>query len=330
MLFRNPIINNMNYKVSILIPVYNNEAVVENCLCSVFEQQLNEIEYIIIDDCSTDNSLNLCRVVVDRYPHRKQHTTIIANEQNQGIATVRQMLIDNAHGEYIYFVDSDDWIEPYAASMMYEKAKAEDADIVGSNYFINTCDSERVIEYVYPSESKDCLNLFLRMSIKPVIWLFIFRRQLFMEHLITFAPDINIMEDYIVGTKLLFHANKIAHIDAPAYHYRIGNNFYSRDSATYFQVAEKAIRMAENYLQLHGDCSDFEDSLLQRKLILKSKFLFENMSLDSRRYLNTFPEANGCCRRFDIFPLKQKLLMLLAEKHFHWFFAILRKIRKQH
>lgn len=319
----------MNYKVSILIPVYNNEAVVERCLCSVFEQKLDEIEYIIIDDFSSDDSLNLCRDVANRYLNRKQHTVIIANDKNQGIAAVRQMLVDNAHGEYIYFVDSDDWIEPYATSLMYEKAKAEDADIVGSNYFINTRDSERVVDYLYPAENKNCLNLFLRMNIKPVIWLFLFKRHLFTEHHIIFDKGINIMEDYIAGTKLLFHANKVAHIDLPAYHYYIGNNFYSRDSATYFQVAEKAIRHAEDYLRLHGNYCDFEESLLIRKLILKSKFLFENMALDSHRYLDTFPEANGCWRRFGIFPIKQNILMFLAEKRFHCLFAFLRKIRKQ-
>lgn len=319
----------MNYKVSILIPVYNNEAVVERCLCSVFEQQLDKIEYVIIDDHSTDGSLALCRDVANRYPDRKQHTTLIANKQNEGIATVRQMLIDNAHGEYIYFVDSDDWIEPYAASLMYEKAKAEDADIVGSNFCMNTRDSERIVEQLYPADNKTCLNLFLRMDIKPVLWIFIFRRQLFSAYHITFAPDINIMEDYIAGTKLLFHANRVAHINLPAYHYFIGNNFYSRDAATYFMVAEKAIRLAENYLCLHGNYSDFKDSLMQRKLILKSKFLFENLALDSHRYFNTFPEANGSWRRISIFPLRQKMLMLLAEMRFHWIFTILRKIRNK-
>ena len=316
----------MNYKLSILIPIYNAEKVIERCLHSVFNQTLQEIEYVLINDSSKDRSYNLCESVIRQYPNRKEHITLLSNEQNQGIAIVREMLVKYAHGEYVYYVDSDDWIEQDAAEKMYAKAKECNADIVGSNIFINKKDKETINKFHYPENNKECLNEFLRMNIKPVVWIFIFRRSLFSNNNITFVRNINGVEDYIVGAKLLLHANKVAHINEPIYHYTIGDNYYSVHSDNYFNIMGKAIIEVENYLKENSDISLYKEALIERKLIFKSKFLFENLRFDDKKYRETFPEVNHSSQKYKLFPRKQCFLMALAEYNCHWLFVLLHKI----
>lgn len=317
----------MNYKVSILIPIYNAEKVIERCLRSVFEQTMNDIEYVLVNDCSRDNSYELCQAIINQYPQRRPHVTLLSNETNQGIAIVRETLVNHAHGEYIYFVDSDDWIEHEAAEIMYTKALEKEADVVGSNIFINTKTEQSTVTFNYPENNDECLNEFLRMNIKPVVWIFIFKRALFSTYNITFVRNINGVEDYIVGAKLLFHANKVAHVNKSIYHYTIGDNYYTPHSENYFNIMGQAIVEAEQYLRKHGDITHYHSALTDRKLIFKSKYLFENLTLDDKKYYETFPEANYSLRKFKLFSFKQSLIMVFAELRFHWIFILFRKFR---
>ncbi len=318
----------MNYKISILIPIYNSEKVIERCLRSVFEQTMQEIEYILINDGSKDKSYEICESIINEYKHRKNDITIISNEQNQGIALVRETLVNNSHGEYLYFVDSDDWLEKDAAMRMYQKAIISNADMVGSNIFINKKESETISKFYYPQNNKECLNEFLRMNIKPVLWIFIIKRTLFTKHKIKFVRGINGVEDYIAGAKLLFYANKIEQIDEPIYHYTIGDNYYSNNSDNYFKVMGRAIVEVEKFLSEHGDITTFQEAITEKKLIFKSKFLFENLQFDDIKYRNTFPEVNHNLYKFRLFPLKHSLVMFLAEIRCHWVFLILQKFTK--
>ena len=113
-------------KVSIIIPVYNVEKYIEECMLSAINQTLDEIEIIAIDDKSTDSSLN----ILNKYKEKYDFVKVICNEKNMGVATTRNIGIRNAKGEYVYFLDSDDYIDLEAMEICYNKAKENDLDIV--------------------------------------------------------------------------------------------------------------------------------------------------------------------------------------------------------
>lgn len=118
-------------KVSIIIPVYNASRYLRECLDSILLGDLKEIEVIAVDDGSTDDSLN----ILNQY--REEHGIIVLSQINSGPAKARNAGLNVATGEYIGFVDADDWVEPTMFSEMYLNAKQENADIIFCNVLRN-------------------------------------------------------------------------------------------------------------------------------------------------------------------------------------------------
>ena len=98
-------------KVSILVPIYNVENYIGKCLDSIFIQSYTNVEYVFVDDCSTDNSLQVLKSKLTEYSIHSDKYTILCHTENQGIAQTRIDLLSEAKGDYIQFIDSDDWIE---------------------------------------------------------------------------------------------------------------------------------------------------------------------------------------------------------------------------
>ena len=126
-----------NYDVSIIVPVYNVEKFIEKCTITLMEQDYKNIEYIFVNDCTPDNSMQVLSDTLAKYPNRKDDIKIINNAQNSGSSITRKNGFDIANGEYILFIDSDDWVELDMVSSMLKKAKETDADIVCCDYFLN-------------------------------------------------------------------------------------------------------------------------------------------------------------------------------------------------
>ena len=114
-------------KLSIIIPVYNVEKYLSECLDSVINQTLKEIEIICVDDCSPDNSLS----ILNEYAKKDSRIKIIQHEKNQGLGAARNTGVNAANGEYIWFIDSDDFITKESCQLLYETAKDNDVDILG-------------------------------------------------------------------------------------------------------------------------------------------------------------------------------------------------------
>ena len=102
---------NQTPKVSMLIPIYGVEKFIERCAISLFEQTYQNIEYIFVNDCTKDDSINVLERVINRYPNRKPFVRIINHAQNKGLAGARNTAVANATGEFIMHVDSDDYVD---------------------------------------------------------------------------------------------------------------------------------------------------------------------------------------------------------------------------
>ena len=120
--------------ISIIIPIYKSEKFIEKCSRSLFEQTLNNIEFIFINDSTPDISISLLYNIIDHYPNREEKFKIINLEKNQGVANARNVGIENATGEYVIHCDSDDWVDKDMYERLYRKAQETDADIVGCNF----------------------------------------------------------------------------------------------------------------------------------------------------------------------------------------------------
>ena len=178
------------FKISVIIPVYNTEQYLEACLDSVFGQTLEEIEVILVNDGSIDSSLKIMEKYQARYPDKVK----LLSKENGGQATARNMAIPLCTGEYIGFVDSDDYIEPEMYEGMYRKAKETDADYVECDYVnvkVNDRgEQERIADYgsrVREYTSKE--DMFIDPMLAP--WNKIYKRTLLQ------GSDVRFPEGYI-------------------------------------------------------------------------------------------------------------------------------------
>ena len=122
------------YVATIIVPVYNVENFIEKCATTLFEQDCENIEYIFVNDCTPDNSIEILKSVIKKFPDRKNDIKIINKKINERLGQARKTGIENATGEYLIHIDSDDWVEPDMISSLYSKAEEANADIVCCDY----------------------------------------------------------------------------------------------------------------------------------------------------------------------------------------------------
>lgn len=137
------------YKVTIAIPVYNVEKYIKDSLLSALNQTYDNIEYIIVDDRGTDKSMDIVKDVLSNHP-RGRHVRIITHPQNIGLGGARNTSIENATGNYIYFMDSDDTIEPETIQLLCDSISGIGIDVVEGSYRLLSNEGETIVENVLP------------------------------------------------------------------------------------------------------------------------------------------------------------------------------------
>lgn len=212
-------------KVSTIIPVYGVEKYIERCARSLFEQTLDDIEYLFIDDCTPDKSVEILKRVLEEYPHRKSQVVIHRMEQNSGQAKVREWGMQNATGEYVIHCDSDDWVDIHMYEEMYNKAIEEDADVVVCDYVVTNGTS--VIKTINACHAKSPRQLIEKCLFQRDPWSIcnkLFKRKAYynIEY-----PKGAMGEDMAITIQLLWNCKTLSYINKPYYQY-----FYNSESIT--------------------------------------------------------------------------------------------------
>jgi glycosyltransferase involved in cell wall biosynthesis len=251
----------MEHKISVIVPIYKVEKYLKRCVDSIINQTCRNLEIILVDDGSPDNSGLIC----DEYARIDPRVRVI-HKSNGGLSDARNAGIEIATGEYIGFVDSDDFIHPEMFSDLYERIRKHDADIAQCSFravtedaFIDPgADNEKVISNLEA----------LRLIYTPfkvdyiVAWDKLYRKQLFDS--IRF-PVSKIHEDEYTTYKLFYLSGKIVVIDKKYYYY--------------YQSPDSIIRSGFNLKKLH-----YTDAMEERILFFKEKGLADFYSLAARKY----------------------------------------------
>ena len=300
-------------KVSILIPIYKVEQYLEKCLDSVFTQTYKNIDYVFVNDCSPDNSLQVLKDTICKHGIDKDRYVIINHEQNEGIAVSRADCIANATGDYVYFVDSDDWIEDNAVEEMVAATKGGTIEIVGCDYMKDFLSGKTSYHHEeYAGTCGENLLKCLNYDIATVLWKLLIKRELFDKFTIT--PHVDIVEDYIMSVKLYFYAKSFVAIPKAFYHY-VQYNLARVSLQTLWSVTMhiKGVKEVERFLREKGLYDGYvHNKLLLRKFNIKSNFVLKPQLIDSSAYLETFPEAKGIWRKMQ-YNKKECLKFWLAE-----------------
>lgn len=207
-------------KVSVIIPVYNVENYLSKCLDSVFSQTLDSYEVIAINDGSNDNSLNILNTYLKKYSNLK-----IIDQCNQGISKSRNLGISESKGEYIMFLDSDDYMENNMLYDMYIKAKSESLDIVVCDYYtVYSSTVSKQLEKVSDFSNTtitDSKNLIFEINPSP--WNKLFKSSFLKQQKYRFPLDLK-YEDLGYIPLLFLNAKKIGKVNKPLYNYMVREN----------------------------------------------------------------------------------------------------------
>ena len=211
-------------KVSVIVPVYNTELYVERAIISLMEQTLDDVQFIIIDDGSKDNSLTIIKQVVARYPGREAQVTLISRE-NRGVAATRAQGMDLVTGDYVIHLDSDDWAERNWLEVMYTKAINGNADVVVCDYYTVFRNRQSIFKQDVPKNNIDCVKNLLLSKISNSNCDKLVKRTIFSENNINFHVGYDMGEDFLVTFLILCNSNIIIHHSDGLYFYNKCNEF---------------------------------------------------------------------------------------------------------
>lgn len=252
-----------NCKISIIIPVYNVEQYLRDCVDSVLGQTLGNFELILVDDGSSDKSSVIC----DEYAAKDNRITVI-HQQNAGVSSARNVALSLAKGEWITFIDSDDWVDATFLEN-FQLEKNEDVDMIcqGLKYIDNKTMSEkkrtqfRDTVIVAPDEEQHIVsNNVLEFGVTVCKF---FKQSIIKKYSISFNPEISYHEDHLFTFDYISHTRKIALTSECGYNYRCGHNPQSLSKRRHsWQSQEKASKQLMSRLKEISTIYDLESKYM--------------------------------------------------------------------
>lgn len=242
-------------KVSVIIPIYGVEQYIARCAQSIFNQTLDEVEFIFVDDHTQDNSIVVLEREIQKFPHLKDYIKIQRHEKNYGLPIARQTGLRYANGEYIIHCDSDDWMDKNMLKLMYDKASASNCDIVVCDYFVSDGTTQKEEAEYVPDSTNQLLRSLLSKQTHSVVWNKLVHRRLYEKTIKT--PTANNAEDYALICQLSYYCTKVCCIKQPLYYY-----YHNAESMTKvkskehvinrFMQSYENIKLVESFLQERG------------------------------------------------------------------------------
>jgi len=285
-------------KVSIIIPVYGVEMYIERCARSLLKQTLDDIEYLFVDDCSPDNSVEILKQILEDFPFRKKQVKIHKMEKNSGQALVRQWGMKNATGEYVIHCDGDDWVDVDMYKVMYEEAKNKKADVVVCDYCIASDNGKNyVVRGCHATENEEFVENLLLQRDSWSLCNKLFKRTTYSNKPISY-PIGAMGEDMVICLQLLLNSKKLVYVNKPFYYYYTNTNSITKKQSkdAIIKRFQQSVANASILLDickqwnLYDKYKEDIDSILLNKKNLLRPLIGEREYYDI--WKNTFPEIN--------------------------------------
>ena len=309
----------MEYKVSVIIPVYKVGKFIERCARSLMEQTLTDVEYIFVDDASPDDSINVLHQVLANYPDRCDYVKILTHTENKGLPAARNTGLSVAQGEYIFHCDSDDFVEPDMLEQLCQQAKEIDADIVWCDWWLSFAKNERYIKQPNYATPLDAIKAMLGGAMKYNVWNKLSKRKLYQKNNIVFPEGYGMGEDMTM-ILLFAYAQRVRYIPKAFYHY-IKNNtdaFTQNHSDKHLKDLQYNVDRVERILStIYGTSLTKEIAFLK----LETKFPLLIMGSSTEQYkewARLYPEANPCIFQNTYISIRSRILEWCAWKKQWW------------
>jgi glycosyltransferase involved in cell wall biosynthesis len=270
--------------VSIIVPVYNSEETLARCINSILDQQYRNIEVILVNDGSTDNSLNICREFAET-----DSRIIVIDKENTGVSDTRNRGIAQATGKYLHFVDSDDWIAENAVKVLVDRMQETGCDLVISGFYrvINGKKSEK--SHITGNRVMSKKEFITHMMKAPanfyygVMWNKLYRTDIIRTHGITCCNELEWCEDFLFNLDYIRYAQTIATINTPTYYYVKTKGSLVEKQCTLKNIINMKIRLFESYKDLFESMEIYEENRAQ-----VNKFLVSYAKDGGLNYFDTY------------------------------------------
>lgn len=296
-----------NCFVTIGVPIYNVSKFIERCAVSLFEQTYENIEYIFVNDQTPDDSMNILMDVIERYPRRKEQIRIIEHHKNRGLSAARNSIILAAKGEFLIWVDSDDWIDSNTVDLCVKSQQATNADIVNFGTVQHfTKYNSNMDNPNYISAHEMCLSMIY--SGLHHVWGRLIRTALYHDNNILVEEGLfQTGEDYVQTTRLAFYAKIVKTIPQSLYHYNCVN-----DSSYTSNLSDKHAALLRRAYDIVGDFfkplgGDYLDAINKSEavMVVREILRVQHVSRENCLLLNKY---KAFCHWL---PLRQKILFFI-------------------
>lgn len=311
------ILKAMHYKVSVIIPVYNACRYIPRCVDSLMRQTLREIEYIFVEDCSTDGSYEVLLKALEAYPERKADVKILRHGKNMGVAASRNDGNDAAKGDYLIHCDSDDWVDVTMYEKMYDKIIAEEADICICDYYNVSKDGP---VHIHPQigcsqEHRKVVNDFMAWAWNT-LWNVLVSRSIYQRCGERIPEDLGFTEDFYISAHLFMAARKFTALEEPLYYYNLENSssiIHNLNPDTMKQELSCCERLIgcmkeKGVYEYYYKTMQWRLVKAKASLVLANRFEeFRSLHPESHRYILSTPST--------YIEFKVKIMLLLAVLH---------------
>lgn len=255
-------------KLSVIVPVYNGEKYIARCLDSLLAQTLDDMEILVINDGSNDSTQR----IVEEYSKKDRRIALICKE-NEGLPQARKTGVECAQGEYIGFVDVDDWVEPEMFQILLAACIDGEAQVACSGFYITS--EEKEIPSNFGNENQEVISgeealiwLNRREKIFPYAWNKVYKKEVFQY--IDFPKGNFVGEDYVTVTQVLCKTEKVVWVPKPLYHY-----VQIQNSMCHGGYSDKHIVSYQNYVAV---CDYLSKCFPKKKEYFENYFLTETAS----------------------------------------------------
>ena len=275
--------------VSIIIAIYNTESYLHRCIDSVINQTYKNLEIILVDDGSTDNSSVIC----DEYA-RKDSRVKCFHQENQGSALSRKFAITQSNGDFVLIVDSDDWIESTMVEKMLFKAIDNNFDVVWCDVMIHTQNQQFIHHLKFVNNPKEMLKAIYQGKVSGWFWNKLIRRS-FLEDLIAYKESV--LEDIFFSTQLLLKSPKMGYIAEPFYNYNRTNSEALTSDRNIWIKGIPNIRHCYEHLICNHCWDEFKETFSTLIIRVKIELLTSHRYHEAQSF---YPFANSNIKNYPI------------------------------
>lgn len=274
----------MKSKVSIIVPIYNAEKKIEKSINSLINQSYKNIEIILIDDGSTDESLEICEKLKNKDDRIK-----VYSKKNGGVSSARNYGISKSNGKYICFVDSDDTVENDFCEILVKKIEKDNSDLSCCYYnVINNDNMDKITKNIYKNNS-DNKYIMIFKNYKGFLWNKLYKKDIIDKYNLKLNEDISMCEDLLFNFQYLEKCNKVSYCNESAYNYFTNDNSLSKGlNMNWFDILYVYNYI---YIYINNYDSEIQDIIMLEFLyaIFETKMRAKIMNIDER---NIFMKYN--------------------------------------